>query len=130
VLLGRDVLIADHDDQEMFEGFHDFGEDFLVERPGNVHAGEFGAGGTGERLHANFFKFGHGAPGDDCPLGPANGFTSCSGHKNLLRIFAMPTLDTLARIMLYCQQHFIFANLQRKGTGQHFRHLSNTGGRG
>ena len=46
VLIGRQILVAEDDHQEVLERLHDLRERFLVERLAQIDAGDFAAAGA------------------------------------------------------------------------------------
>ena len=65
VLLGRQRLVAEDQDEELLERRHDLGAHVVVERLAQVDARDLGAAGAADRLDADPFEPRHGLTGDE-----------------------------------------------------------------
>ncbi len=84
MLLVRQALVAEHDDQEVLESLHHLCQHLRLERPGEVDAGDLAAAGAGQRLDSDAPELGHRQAGDHGALDLLFGRLHRGGHGRLL----------------------------------------------
>ncbi len=82
MLLGRQGLVAEHDDQEVLERQHDLGQHLGLKRAGDIDAGDLAAAGAGQGLDPDPAEPRHRQAGHDDVFG--FGMLQHCGHGGLL----------------------------------------------